>query len=84
MSDKDFEEMERKANEYFAELERREKELEDAYNSGVESGIKQMKDKMLLACENGTPIEINNKAYFIKSDIQSLHDIFADLEANTE
>lgn len=84
MSDKDFKEMERKANEYFAELERREKELEDAYNSGVESGIKQMKDKMLLACETGTPIEIDGKAYFIKSDMQNLHDIFADLEADAE
>ena len=84
MSDKNFEEMERKANEYFAELERREKELEDAYNSGVESGIKQMKDKMLLACANGTPIEIDERAYFIKSDMQNLHDIFANLETNTE
>lgn len=43
-----------------------------------------MQERMLLACENGTPISINGRAYFIKSDMQNLHDIFSDLEADTE
>lgn len=43
-----------------------------------------MKERMLLACENGNPIEINNRGYWIwiKSDIDNLRDIFADLEAD--
>lgn len=43
-----------------------------------------MQEKMLLACENGTPIEIDGRAYFIKSDIQNLHDMFADLEVDAD
>ena len=30
-----------------------------------------MQERMLLACKNGTPISINGRAYFIKSDMQS-------------
>lgn len=81
MSDKDFEEMERKANEYFAELERREKELKEAYNSGVQAGIKQMEDKMLSASQKGNPIELSDgNVVFVQSDIDHLHSIFSDLE----
>lgn len=43
-----------------------------------------MQQWMLLACENGTPINIEGRAFFIRSDIQNLHDIFADLETDTE
>lgn len=43
-----------------------------------------MKERMLLACENGNPIEIDNRGYWIKSDIDNLRDIFADLEADKE
>lgn len=43
-----------------------------------------MEERLLLACENGNPIEINGRAYFIKSDIQNLRDIFEDLEADAE
>lgn len=50
---------------------------------GIEAGIRLMQERMLLACDNGTPIEIDGKAYFVKSDMQNLHDIFADLEVNT-
>lgn len=39
-----------------------------------------MQQRMLLACENGTPINIEGRAYFIKSDMENLRDIFADLE----
>lgn len=60
-------------------------QLESAYQQGILHGIKLMENRMLLACENGTPIAIRNRAYFIKSDLQHLvHDIFADLEANVE
>lgn len=58
--------------------------LDHAERRGIEQGIRLMQERMLLACENGTPINIEGKAYFIKSDIQNLHDIFADLEADTE
>lgn len=58
--------------------------LDQAERRGIEQGIRLMQQRMLLACENGTPISINGRAYFIKSDMQNLHDIFSDLEADTE
>lgn len=58
--------------------------LDQAERRGIEQGIKIVQQRMLLACENGTPISINGRAYFIKSDMQNLHDIFSDLEADTE
>lgn len=54
--------------------------LEQAERRGIEQGIKIIQQRMLLACENGTPINIDGRAYFIKSDIENLRDIFADLE----
>lgn len=47
---------------------------------GFNEGVKYMKEKMLLACENGTPIEINGRAYWVRGDIENLRDIFKDLD----
>ena len=59
--------------------------LDQAERRGIEQGIRLMQQRMLLACENGTPIELpDGRAYFIKSDMQNLQDIFADLEADAE
>lgn len=59
--------------------------LDNAERRGIMQGIKIMEQRILLACENGTPIELpDGRAYFIKSDMQNLHDIFSDLEADTE
>lgn len=79
-----YEGFERIMNEKFTELEKREKELENNFNAGVLQGIKIMQQRMLLACENGTPINIEGRAYFVKSDLQNLQHIFSDLEADTE
>lgn len=61
-----------------------EEMTQDEYERGVQHGIQLgilfMKQKLLLACENGTPIEINGKVYFVKTDIENLMDIFDDLE----
>ena len=54
--------------------------LDIQYKKGIELGIKLMQQRMLLACENGNPIELDGRAYFVKSDIQNLRDIFDDLE----
>lgn len=54
--------------------------LEAAYHKGVMHGIKLMEQRMLLACENGTPINIEEMAYFVRSDMDNLRDIFDDLE----
>ena len=59
--------------------------LDNAERRGSMQGIKIMEQRILLACENGTPIELpDGRAYFIKSDMQNLQDIFADLEADAE
>ena len=61
-----------------------EKQMQQAlnvqYRKGVEDGIKLMKQRMLLACENGTPIEINGRAFFVRSDLQNIRDLMDDLE----
>lgn len=54
--------------------------LEAEYRKGVSHGVKMMEQKMLLACESGNPVEVRGKAYFIRSDIQNLKNIFDDLE----
>lgn len=57
--------------------------LQMAEQRGIEKGIKIMQRKILLACKNGTPIELpDGRAYFIKSDVDNLRDIFSDLEAD--
>ena len=56
-----------------------EKLLEKKYQEGVCQGVRLMKQRMLLACENGNLIEIDNRAFFVKSDIDNLRDVFADL-----
>lgn len=59
--------------------------LKEKYDKGVADGIKTgirlMEERILLACENGNPLNIKGKAYFIKSDIQNLRDIMDDIEA---
>lgn len=55
-----------------------EKELKimlEAETRGIEAGIRLMQEKMLLACEKGTPIEIDGKAYWIQSDLEHLRQV---------
>lgn len=59
-------------------------QIESAYQQGILHGIKLMKQRMLFACEKGTPIEIGGFAYFVHTDMQNLQRIFADIEANVE
>lgn len=54
--------------------------LRKRFQEGLMQGVKLMQQRMLLACENGTPINIEERAYFVRSDLQNLRDIFDDLE----
>lgn len=47
---------------------------------GTQMGIRLMEERLLLACENGNPVGISGRAYFVKSDIQNLRDIMDDME----
>lgn len=47
---------------------------------GTQMGIRLMEERLLLACENGNPVGIKGRAYFVKSDIQNLRDIMDDME----
>ena len=50
--------------------------LEQAENNGILLGIKLMQQRMLLACENGTPIELpDGRAYWVQSDIEHLRNV---------
>lgn len=53
---------------------------DDAFEQGIVTGIKLMEQKILKACEEGKPVEIDGKAYFVKSDIQNLREIFDKME----
>ena len=39
-----------------------------------------MEQKILKACEEGKPVEIDGRVYFVKSDIQNLREIFDKVE----
>ncbi|WP_313184749.1 hypothetical protein [Lacrimispora sp.] len=56
--------------------------LDSQYQKGINHGIELMKQKILHAYKNGNPISIEGRVYFIKSDIENLRNIFADLEIN--
>lgn len=53
--------------------------LEAEYKKGVQHGAKIMQQRMLLACENGTPIDIDGRVYFVHSDLQNLRHIISDI-----
>ncbi len=54
--------------------------LQAELQKGISQGIKLMEERMLLACENGNPLDIRGKAFFVKSDMENLHEIFKELE----
>lgn len=54
--------------------------FQDAFEQGIVTGIKLMELKILKACEEGKPVEIDGRVYFVKSDIQNLREIFAKME----
>lgn len=58
--------------------------LDSEYQKGMNHGIGLMKQKILHAYKNGNPVSIEGRVYFIKSDIENLRDIFADLEMMNE
>ena len=58
--------------------------LYSEYQRGVDQGIEMMKQKLLHAYENGNLIELEGRAYFLKSDMDNLRDIFEDLEKMNE
>ncbi len=54
--------------------------FQDAFEQGIVTGIKLMEQKILKACEEGKPVEIDGRVYFVKSDIQNLREIFDKME----
>lgn len=59
-----------------------QKLLEAQYCKGVVHGVKIMEQRMLIACDNGTPINIEERGYFVRSDLQNLREIFNNVEGN--
>lgn len=54
--------------------------LESKYEEGIVHGVQLMKERMLLACQNGTPVEIDGAAFFVQDAISNLRHIFDSLE----
>ena len=59
--------------------EKMEQMMEDQYNRGITVGMELMMEKLRMAADNGTPIEIDGRAWYLKSDIENLRDIFEDM-----
>lgn len=53
--------------------------LDVAEEIGKVEGIRLMQEKMLLACENGTPIEIDGRVYWIQNDLEHLRQVMNSL-----
>ena len=53
--------------------------LDHAERRGIEQGIKLIQERVLLACENGTPIEIDGRAYWIQNDLEHLRQVIDSL-----
>lgn len=49
--------------------------LKEAEDRGVLLGIKLMQQRILIACENRTPISINGRGYWVQSDIDHLRQV---------
>lgn len=54
--------------------------IEQTYKNGFAEGVRLMEQRMLLAAENGTPINIEGRAYFVQDDMEHLKGIFAEIE----
>ena len=65
-------EMELVIEEYRKKLVQAREEIDQAQKKGIEIGVRLMQERMLLACENGTPIAIKGKGYWVQSDIEHL------------
>lgn len=58
-----------------------QKIFDEAYNLGLQEGIKQMMDKIQRHCELGKPVLANGELYFFKDAKQNLIDIMDDIDA---
>ena len=58
--------------------------LKEIYAEGIKEGIlegvRRMEQRMILAAKNGTPIDVDGRAYFVQDDIDHLKKIFAEIE----
>lgn len=58
--------------------------LDHVEQRGFEKGVEYMKQRILDACENGTALELDGTAFFVRDAISNLRDIFDDLEADAD
>ena len=58
--------------------------LKEIYAEGIKEGILEgvrlMEQWLILAAKNGTPIDVDGRAYFIQDDMDHLKEIFAEIE----
>ncbi len=57
---------------------------EELFALGWEKGRQQLMNHVESQCENGKPVEINGKLYWLKDGRQNLCDVMDDLEAEWE
>ena len=57
-----------------------ENETQQVFLQGVNAGIHYMMDKIERQCQLGKPILANDHLYWLKSEVDNLHDIMDDIE----
>ncbi len=59
-------------------------EVKAAYELGVQAGIKMMMDKIENHYKQGKPVLANGRLYWMKNDIQHLHEVMDSLEVEAK
>ena len=74
-------ERENKVNEVEEAAGQENMTLQDVYDAGVKAGMQYMMDKIERQYQLGKPILANDHLYWLKGEIENLHDIMDDIEA---
>ena len=55
-------------------------ETKSDYGKGINEGIRHMKERIKQAAESGKPIEIDGRAYFVKTDLDHLKEVMDSMD----
>lgn len=72
---------EKEAEKMNGSQEQKTEDRQQIFNVGFQAGIQYMMDKIERQYQLGKPILANNHLYWLKEEIENLHDIMDDIES---
>ena len=72
---------EAKGMEKMNDSEQKTEDRQQIFNAGFQMGIQYMMDKIERQYQLGKPILANDHLYWLKGEMENLHDIMDDIEA---